>query len=528
MGSRSVAWSVALMLAMGCVSEPVPEVEEEVRLDVLGPTPLRRLTQPQYDHTVRDLLGIDLGLALERFAPDEEIGAFRSNAVAPVATLDVENYLAVAEDLSAAAVADLEALVPCAADADATCARAFAADFGRRAYRRPITPAEINDLVAVYETGETFADGIRRLVQAALQSPYFLYHLEPVPDGAEAIAPLDPYALANRLSYFLWSSMPDEQLFEAAATGGLSSPEGVREQAMRMVRDPRAYDTVASFHAQWLDLEELALLTKDPERFPQFDADLVAAMRKETARFADFVILKGDGSFEALMTSSMSFPTGPLAELYGLPASTNAPVDLGVQRSGILTHAGVMAAHAHANQTSPVKRGALLLQNVLCQPLPPPPEDVDNVPPDPDPSLTTRQRLAAHTENVECAGCHRLFDGLGFAFEHYDAIGAWRDLEDGHPIDATGTAEGVPDLGAFDGATELTVRLANSLTAQRCYATQWYRFAFGRVESPDDDGHLSLLYDAFEASGFNVRQLLVELAASQAFRNRRRFAPEAP
>jgi hypothetical protein len=449
--------------------------------------------------------------------------------VAPVAELQVEQYMAVAEDL--ASQADLQGLLPCdpAVSGEMECARAFVAAFGPRAFRRPLTDELEADLISAYElaAGDGFEAGVRFVIETALQSPYFLYHVELTPEDAEGLARLDGYTLASRLSYFLWQSMPDDALFEAAALGKLDSVGGLRAEAERLLEDDRAADAIADFHLQWLGLRALEQLEKDPTLFPTFDDAMRAAMRLETTRFTDHVVRRGGGTLASLFTSSESFPSGSLAALYGSSEAGADPVALDpAERGGLLTQASLLATHAHPDQTSPVHRGVLVRERILCQDLPPPPENVNNVAPEPDPNLTTRERFAVHTEDPTCAQCHKLIDGIGFAFERYDALGAYRATENGKPVDDSGMLIATDDVdGEIHGALELGELLAKSETVHRCVVRQWFRFAFGRMEDEQDASQLDAIDDSFAASSQDLRQLLVDIVTSDAFAYRRVDAP---
>lgn len=516
---------------------------EELCVDPeVGPTDLRRLTASQYDNTVRDLLGITTSASQEfSFSPDERVGPFKSNNAAPVAGLQVEQYMSAAEALAADAVLDLESLLPCdpGVVGEQACTEQLVEELGLRAYRRPLEPDEIDRLMSVYQDGRMgadFADGIRLVVQAMLQSPFFLYHIEigqPLPDGPADLVALDGYEVASRLSYFLWDTMPDDALFEAAASGELETAEGLSAQVDRMLADPKAADAIASFHLQWLGVDETEGLEKDASVFPGFDSALAEAMKEETARFTNWVVLEGDGRLETLLTADFTVTEDPaLLALYGatLPADhvPGDPVDLPAgERSGLLTHPSVLASHSHANQTSPIHRGVMVRQNLLCQILPPPPPDVDNVPPDPDPDATTRERFDQHTSDPACAGCHDLIDPVGFGLENYDGIGAFRTMEGELPVDASGELLGTDVDGPFDGGLELAQRLAQSRQVRECVARQWFRFAFGRGETSDDDCAMERLFEAFESSEYDIRALLREIVLSDAFRYRRSLALEA-
>lgn len=500
----------------------------------VGPTDLRRLTAAQYDNTIRDLFGADLNASAE-FAPDERVGPFKSNSSAPVVELQVEQYMDAAEAVAEYAVGDLGALLPCdpTAMGEEACAETFVREFGPRALRRPLTEEYIDRLMAVYAEGRAqadFANGIRVLIAGILQSPYFLYHVEfgtePAEPGSEVV-PLTDYELASRLSYFLWNTMPDAELFAAAQAGELGSEEGLAAQVDRMLSDPRMADAVENFHVQWLGVDEIESVEKDLSVYPQYDEALAAAMKAETADFARHVVLEGDASLTTLLTGDFTVTDDPaLLALYGvsLPEGHQAgdlvPLPAG-ERAGLLTQAGVMASLAHANQTSPIHRGVMVRANILCQPLPPPPPDVDDVPPDPDPNATTRERFEQHNSDPKCAGCHQMIDPIGFGFEHYDGVGAYRLTEGELPIDASGRLIATDVDGEFEGAVELAQMLSRSEQVQQCFARQWFRYAFGRNETDSDECSTRDLELTFAESEGDVLILLRALITSDAFRYRR-------
>jgi hypothetical protein len=250
-------------------------------------------------------------------------------------------------------------------------------------------------------------------------------------------------------------------------------------------------------------------------------------MLAETTDFADYVIRHGDGRLETLLTAPFSIIEGPLYELYGVAATTSpngdptTPLDES-QRAGILTHASVMAAQAHSEQTSPVLRGLFVRQSLLCQPMPPPPADVNNTPPPPDPNATTKERFNEHTQDPACAGCHLLIDPVGWGFEQYDAIGRYRTMEGSNPVDARGEITGTADAdGEFDGAVELAQLLAGSEQVGECVAKQWFRFAFGRSEVEEDTCSIATTHSLFADAGYDIRELLLTIVVSDTFRHRR-------
>ncbi len=492
-----------------------------------GPTPLRRLTRTEYENTLLDLFGVRLDSEIS-LPVDERAGVFTSNALTPVGRLEVQQYLEAAE--AAAASVDYGPLDDCnrLTTSVAECAERFVSAVGRRVYRRPLTDAERAGLIALFVSYGTddYAQGRRLALTAMLASPAFLYHpdaLVPEEGTAGAMVPLEPHALASRLSFFLFRAAPDAELLDAAEAGLLEDADGVRAEVSRMLDDPRAARGIADFHEQWLGLERLGTAVKNPVLYPSFDPALVDAMREETLTFADAVIRRGDGSLRTLLTADFSYPTGPLFDLYGIAeppgyAEGDRVALLPGERHGILTHPSVLTAHAHVSQSSLTLRGKLVRESFFCQDLPDPPPDVDITLPEPQPGATTRERFAEHTA-PPCASCHELIDEIGFGLESYDAIGAFRTMDNGVPVDASGRLTRTDVDGPFTGAAELTERLVESPEVEACVARQWFRFAFGRRETDADACTLASLDAAMEEPD-DLRALLFAIAVSDGFRHR--------
>jgi hypothetical protein len=532
---RDRASGFAVLLVAGCAaaSTPHPSVESSAPHTethppavVAAPVPLRRLTNEEYNNTVRDLLG-DTSRPADAFPPDETAGGFESNTVSPVTEALVERYMEAAETLAAHAARRLDVLAPCpAAPPPEACARAFIDAFGRLAYRRPLDDGDRADLYAIYAEKERrsgHARALQLVIAAILQSPRFLYRLEPA-EGGTKTRPLSGYELATRLAYFIWASAPDSELLDAAAAGKLQAPGDVERAARRLLLDPRARDGIRSFHRQWLDLRVLDTESKDPALYPAFTPELRAAMVEETLRFAAHAVLEGGDTVAALLTSRRSFVNAPLARLYGVPAPPGAGfalVDLPPdERSGLLTQASVMTVLAGAEEASPILRGKFVREKFLCEIIRPPPPDVDIRPPRFDPKKTKKERFAQHRTNPSCAFCHAKLDATGFGFEHYDAVGAWRTVDGAFPVDAAGMLSGTDDAdGPFDGAVALAARLSASTEVRRCIATQWFRAALGRAERPEDTASREAAYQAFARAGFDVRELIVAITTSDAFRH---------
>jgi hypothetical protein len=500
-----------------------------------GIMPVRRLTAHEYHNTIRDLLGATAGATpptVELASDRDPSFGFRRAGV--VSTLETQRLRDAAEALAASAIKNLATLLPCtpASPADeAGCARQFVEQFGARAYRRPLVADEVSRLLAVYQQGRAalmmpFAEAIGLTLEAMLQSSPFLYRWELGPQAPQVegnVIRLGPYEVASRLSYFLWSSMPDKALFEAAAARALDTPAQIEAQVRRMVADPKAREGIGLFFEEWLDLESLTDRDKDPQLYPEYNDALKTAMLAETRGFVSEVLFAGDGKLSTLLGASFSVIDESLARLYGKTGVTGTAlkrVDLDPrQRSGLLTQASFLALTGSPEGSNPVMRGKEIYLHTLCKELPPPPPEV----PSPAPVAsggTTRQRFAEHAANACASGCHKLFDGFGFAFENYDGIGKYRSTENGQPVDASGQVELDGVTRNFNDARGLSEIIAASPEAQRCFATQWVRFAFRRLESNADVASLNAMAARFTSSQLDVRELLVALATSRTFRYR--------
>jgi hypothetical protein len=503
-------------------------------------TPIRRLTRFEYNNTVRDLLG-DTTRPADVLPPEEEVAGFNNQAAALTSSdLLIEQYMKVAEDVSARAAQDLEALLQgCdpVLEGEEACALSFIEGFGKRAFRRPLSQAEVTRFKGLFDWAVNdpelgrFEDGVRAVIEAALQSPSFLYRPEL---GAETpiegdVVPFTSWEMATKLSYMLWNTMPDAELFAAAEADELRTKEQIAAQAVRMLSDDKARDLIRNFHTQWLLLTHLDSVTKDTGVYPAFDGSLRPLWKEEIQRFVEHVILEGNGSLGTLLTASYSFMNEELASFYGddvLDSVTGSEFRL-VQldpsrRAGFLSSAGLMATHANVNQSSPVFRGKFVREQLMCDMLPPPPNDLVIVPPELDPEKTTKEQFEEIGANPACAGCHNLMNPIGFIFEHYDGIGQWRDQQNGKDIDATGEVVQTSDIdGVYDGAVELAAALAESRQVQECVASQWFRFAYNRTVTPEDSCNIEQLNQAFSDSGFDIKALLVALTQTNAFLYRR-------
>jgi hypothetical protein len=485
-----------------------------------GHLPPHHLNTLEYDNTVRDLLGVP-GVARQTFQPDEQ-GEFDNDAEAlTINDARYEQYAVAAETLADATFADpaLRArILTCQPGNDAIgCARQIAKAFGGRAWRRPLTDTEIGDLsgvaAAALADGETFEGAIRRLVTAALSSLPFLYHLETDPDPTSTTPHLvGPYELASRLSYWLWSTMPDEALLGAAADGSLMLPANLVAQVERMLADPRADNFVESFGGQWLGERRLAIHQVEPATFPKFDEAARASMLREQHAFVASYLL-GARPFSGLLTQ-----------------------ELGEHRRGLLGLAGVLTATSSSYRTSPTSRGEWVLDEVLCDPPPPPPVEVPKLEPNPPAEpMTFRQKVEALSKEESCAACHRRMDGIGLGLEEFDAVGAYRTKNpDGTAVDTSGTfyatwkdSTAKPPVGTpFVGEAALASLLATDPRFLSCTVRKALTYAAKRgLRGATDDATLAGLQKTWAATDQTFPALLRAIVVSDPFRYRRGEAP---
>ena len=505
--------------------------------DPLGsPTPtinyaLLRLTNAQYLNTVHDLFPTLSYDAL--VLPNENIvDRFRNAASGQTPTSQlIENYQTAASTLATAMTGNFAAVVSCQATtttAEDKCAQSFIADLGKRAYRRPLTTDESSRVFAFYKNeraADTFQIALTSVAQYFLQSPAFLYRLEQGTGQATAgSVPLTSYEIATRLSYFLFDTMPDATLLAAADQNQLTTPAQIEAQARRMLADPRARSTAASFNYQWLGFSRTENMSKDAKAFPKFTSTVGTALHDSLVRFADHVFWEED-SLQALLTDSHAFVSNDDASFYGVASPGSSTLQMvtanTAQRAGILTQPGLLAGLANTVDDSPVKRGLLVLQSFLCRTPQPPPPGVNTTPPAFDPSApsTVRQRLTTRHAIGTCAGCHAAMDDVGFAFENYDATGMWRTQDSGLNVDASSALTDTDVDGTFTGAIALSQKLAASRDVADCVSYQWLRYALGLNTSQINVAAASSVADAFSTAKGSFKEMLVGVVKSDVFRS---------
>ncbi|HEU0122495.1 MAG TPA: DUF1592 domain-containing protein [Bryobacteraceae bacterium] len=483
---------------------------------------LRRLTNTQYNNTVRDLLGDDTRIA-EQFPIEDFVNGFRnqfqSQSVSP---LLAEAYTTGAEKLAKSAFrgGDTRGLVPCKETTPA-CGAKFIREFGAKAFRRPVLETEVARYQKLWAAG-----GAQMVVEGMLQSPNFLLRTE---NGAEPS--WRPYETASRLSYALWNSMPDKELFRAAAAGELATAEGVEKQARRMLRDQRARTMVDEFTSEWMRFDSLLGAVKERSSFPMYTPELAVAMTEEARKLVEYLVWD-NRNFMEIYSADYAFVSTPLAKLYNIPAPATefARVSLPpeAERAGVLGQALLLAATAKPADTSPTARGLFVREHFLCQEVPQPPPGVNaNLPINSRAKpMTNRERLGVHLSNDSCASCHTLIDPIGFGFEKFDAVGQRREKlkivfeperkDKGEKetvyldFDTSGYVAGAPN-SAFRSPRELGTILAGNQQCQQCVVKQLFRYYHGRMEKAGDAATLRRSFDDFKKSGFHFQELMVSL-----------------
>lgn len=441
-----------------------------------------------------------------------------------VGSVRADALLDVAEEVAAAATRDPERLLGCVPAGDGACIRAWVRSFGGRAWRRPLSGDEIDRIVGLVDAAEDTQAGLDLAVQVFLASPHFLYRSELGAAAGDGTHRLDGHEMATALAYFLWETTPDEALLAAAASGGLDAADGVEAHARRMLADPRARRALSTFGEQWLGVEKVRTMDRSAALSEEFGPVIREAMLAEVGATLGYGVFDGTGRLPDVLTGTGYVQSAALSRFYGLGAEGGL-VDAGADgRAGVLGLGAVLAATAHSDQTSPVRRGLFVRERLLCHTLGVPPANAGGVP-DVDPGATTRERFAQHADDPTCSACHQHIDPVGFGFEHFDPVGRWRATDDGAPIDAAGTLTDIEGIGtgtAQDFATlhGLAAQLARSEAAPACFTRQVWRFAVGR-DAPAEDCTTQRLARAFADADHDVQSLIIAVVTSPEFRARR-------
>ena len=509
----------------GAHNKPAPRME------------LRRLTHSQYNHTVRDLLG-DQTSPAAAFPPEDFVNGFRNQAQAQsLSPLLIEAYSAAAEKLARNAFrgGDTRGLLPCKT-ATTMCRARFVREFGLKAFRRPLEPAEQKRYEALMASQPNLVQGAQLAVEAMLQSSSFLFRLEQTSE-----AKWKPYAAAARLAYALWDSMPDAELLAAAARGDLNTPSGLDKATRRLLDHTRARESLSEFVGQWLRFDRILTASKDRRKYPQFTRETAVAMTEEARLFVGDLVWN-DRNFMDLFTAGYGYANSDLAAIYGVPAPSKefdrVSFPAGSERAGVLGQALFLAITAKPEDSAPTARGLFVREQFLCQHVPEPPAGVNtNLPPVTEARpQTNRDRMSEHATNPSCNTCHRLIDPIGFGLERFDSIGARRDKfalqfaakrtsEAGSrrgelktvelEIDPAGYVAGLKD-SQFNSPSQLGGVLAKSLQCQECVVKQYFRYTMGRMETPGDRPVIRAVLDAFRGSQFRFKEMIAALMRTTA------------
>ena len=498
---------------------------------------LHKLTIAEFTNSLHDLLGTDTSapLALE---PDQQVDGFRSVsaslvAVSPMGVSQYETAIDEAAQTAFAGATQTAKVLGCvpASATDASCSVGqVLGSFGRRAFRRPLTSAEVARYAAVAtdiagEAGSSILVGLQYAVSAILQSPEFLYRVElGVPstqDGGR-----DKYTdfeMASRLASLLWVSVPDDALLNAAASGSLSTSAGVKAQASTLLASPKALQAIENFASDLYGMDPsagtpLATTFKDTTIYPSWTKTLPVAMQQELFKRIDDVAMSGD--YLSLYDSPVVFVNNELAAIYGLPAATpdafrRVTLPAGSPRVGLLGSGAILASNGLPQRTSPTLRGRFVAQQLLCKTVPDPPPGVnttvlDTLPP----GSSTKQILEQHRQNAACATCHAMMDPIGLGLENFDSVGGYRQTINNVPIDASGVLDGV----AFQDEASLSTALRNHPNAASCLVSKLYEHAQGRTTMPVDASVLTSLAQQFETEGHRADKLLLDIVSSDAYR----------
>jgi hypothetical protein len=475
------------------------------------PARIWKLTPDQYARSVEQMLpGLVISTA-DLKKTSATVGTFKNDAGSvDLAEPQMEALLSNATELATLLVARASEVDSCLAaqPAAAACVRQVTASFGERAFRRPLTPAEIETYIRFYETEtQSGGDGLHQLFRAFFMSPHFLYRTEL---GEEAAAPeqvidLTPFERASALAYFIADGPPDAALMEAARRGELATTAQLEAQARRLLATPEGARGMVAFFAEQLQTDRVLTAQKDP-KYTDWTPQLAAELAAETRQFVQSVLFQGAGTLAALYAA--------------------APPD----SRGLLGQRSLLAAFAHPDDTDIVRRGRFIRERLLCQSMPAPPADLANIviPPEPDGLHTQRERIAIHSADPGCAGCHDYMDPLGFGLELFDTLGNYRELDvNGKPVDTSGVivnvASGDRPFGSFSELAQIMAALPEAAT---CMAGQLYTYANGRVAGTADACALTEMNNAFAASGSDLRELAVKLVSSDVFVKRMKLKGE--
>jgi hypothetical protein len=491
-----------------------------------------RLTHAQWEQTVADLFHLSATTGLSSaFTPDPQLGRFDNNIARLTTTSGLwRDYQLAAETVAGRVVTDPEIYAQLVPDPSTANAREFITSFGLRAFRRPLTDGEVdryyelfNAAAAIYPTLDPFTAGVRQTIAGMLQSPFFLYRTELSTTQIGVGIPLNNYEVASRLSYLFWNTMPDDELFAAAAQGKLGDAEGVREQASRLLDSPRAQAQFRNFHFQAFKVQQYADLDKNTTLFPNWRKEVGGMMQEEALRFLDSIVAN-DGGVAELLTSTKAYVNADLAKIYGLPGAFGTDyqeVELDSStRAGLLTRAGFLAKNATLSESDPIHRGVSINIDIICRAITAPPNIPDNLV---KTGNTTREKVNSITGEGTCGeGCHHtIINPIGFAFENFDALGQFRTMDNGYPVDSAASysfADG--RTISYTNAVDLSKQLATAPEVHACYTQQLLEFMLGRDLQQVDKVIVKNLAQQSLQERLSIKELVLSVVTSNTFRVR--------
>ncbi|HUE64836.1 MAG TPA: DUF1592 domain-containing protein [Rhizomicrobium sp.] len=492
---------------------------------------LRRLTETQYRNSIADIFGP--GIVVQgKFEPDRRIGGLLAagSASLSISPSGFEAYAKMADGIARQVVDEKNRvkLLSCAPNSatapDRDCAGQIISQYGTRLFRRPLTAEELKARLdaaeAATKISNNFYTGIRYSLTTLLSAPDFLFRAE-FAEPREGSYTLDGYSRAARLSYMLWDTTPDAELLDAARSGVLDTDAGVNSQVSRLMASPRLERGMRTFFSDFLELDTIDTISKDPTIYPKFNEDIVSSAREETLRIVIDLTLKKDGDFRDLFTTRKTFINRPLAWIYDVPYNLNGawmPYEFreGDGRSGILTDVSMLSMFSHPGRSSPTKRGVALMDIFLCEPTPTPPANVDFsiVNGTKDPTLrTVRERLMAHATTPTCASCHTHSDPIGLTLEQFDSIGERRLKDDGRDIDVSA----VIAKKQFAGAAGLGLYLHDNPKTSACFVRKLYAYGVGADSEDVEKVAIQPFVDEFSAGGYRLASLLRSMVISPQF-----------
>ena len=492
--------------------------------DTPGPRLIRRLTAEQYENTLKHLMGD--GFPAEVVLSDPAVMGFHVDAdAALVSDLTAELLMNYAERVAAWTIENQSWKISNCNSHDPGCHEQVIREFGRRAFRQEPTPEQMQTYLQLFAAEASFEAGLHVVVSTMLQSPYLLYRRElgePDPDNPGQYR-LTPYEVASELSYMLADSPPDDQLLDMAAQGRLSSQEDIDQVAHSLLSKEEAKRGLAKFVQGWLEIDNLFKKAKDPNVY-DLSEPMRQAMLDETSHFF-LELFNSGGTIGELYSADFTMLNQPLADFYGLggvggDAFTRVSLE-GRRATGILGHASFLTEHSLPENSSPVQRGVIVRERLLCQDLPPVPENLDTNLEEPGAFANNRERYEQHSANPVCANCHQAIDPIGFAFEEYDAFGRYREQDMGSPVDASGELSGV--VGgpiALDGVQSLSDYLSISDEARSCFIRYWSYYAYGRDQWEQREcNHDAIRAEAAEA-GYSLKDTLLSIIHAPHFTRR--------